>query len=51
MDSLGHLSPQIHIQSHSSVNSLPVFLKVYLWYALALWKKSDGSRVSLSLSW
>ena len=44
-DYLGHLPPQIHIESHSSVNLCPVFyLKAYLRCTESFRKKSDGSR-------
>ena len=43
MEQSGHLPPQIHIESHSSVNFCPVFyLKVYLRCAEPLGKKPDG---------
>ena len=43
-DLLGHLPPQIHIESHSNVNLCPVFyLKVYLRCTESFRKKSDGS--------
>ena len=50
-DCLGHLPPQIHIESHSNVNLCPVFyLKAYLRCTESFRKKSDGSRVT-SLFW
>ena len=47
-DCLGHLPPQIHIESHSNVNLCPVFfyLKAYLRHTELFRKKSDGSRVT-----
>ena len=43
-DHLGHLPPQIHIESHSNVNLCPVFyLKAYLRCTESFRKKSDGS--------
>ena len=43
-DRLGHLPPQIRIESHSSVNLCPVFyLKAYLRCTDSFRKKSDGS--------
>ena len=46
-DHLGHLPPQIRIESHSNVNLWPVFyLKVYLRCTESFRKKSDGSRVT-----
>ena len=50
-DCPGHLPPQIHIESHSSVNLCPVFyLKAYLRHTESFRKKSDGSQVT-SLFW
>ena len=50
-DRLGHLPPQIHIESHSNVNLCPVFyLKAYLRCTELFRKKSDGSCVT-SLFW
>ena len=47
MDKLGHLSPQIHIESHSNVNLFHLFyFKVYLWYTKSFRKKSDWFQVS-----
>ena len=47
MDSLGHLPPQIWIESHSNVNLCPVFyLKAYLQHAEPLSKMPDGSLVT-----
>ena len=46
-DRLGHLPPQIHIESHSNVHLCPVFyLKAYLRHTESFRKKSDGSRVT-----
>ena len=46
-DHPGHLPPQMHIESHSSVNLCPVFyLKAYLRCTESFRKKSDGSRVT-----
>ena len=46
-DHLGHLPPQICIESHSNVNLCPVFhLKAYLRCTESFRKKSDGSRVN-----
>ena len=46
-DCLGHLPPQIHIESHSSVNLCPVFyLKAYLRCIESFRKKSDGSQMT-----
>ena len=43
-DCLGHLPPQIHIESHSNVNLCPVFyLKAYLRHTESFRKKPDGS--------
>ena len=51
MDQLGHLPPQIHIESHSNVNLCPVFyLKAYLRCTEPFRKKPDGSHVT-SLFW
>ena len=48
-DPLGHLPPQIHIESHSNVNLCPVFyLKAYLRHTESFRKKPDGSRVTSS---
>ena len=51
-DHLGHLPPQIHIESHSNVNLCPVFyLKAYLRCTESFRMKPDGSLVtSLFLS-
>ena len=50
-DHLGHLTPQIRIESHSNVNLCPVFyLKAYLRHTESFRKKSDGSQVT-SLFW
>ena len=50
-DHLGHLPPQIHIESHSSVNLCPVFyLKAYLRCTESFRMKPDGSHVT-SLFW
>ena len=46
-DCLGHLPPQIRIESQSNVNLCPVFyLKAYLRCTESFRKKSDGSRVT-----
>ena len=46
-DCLGHLPPQVHIESHSSVNLCPVFyLKAYLRCTESFRKKPDGSCVT-----
>ena len=46
-DHLGHLPPQIHIESHSNVNLCPVFyLKAYLRHTESFRMKPDGSRVT-----
>ena len=46
-DRLGHLSPQIHIESHSNVNLCPVFyLKAYLRHTESFRMKPDGSHVT-----
>ena len=46
-DHLGHLSPQICIESYSRVNLCPVFyLKAYLRHTESFRKKSDGSQVT-----
>ena len=46
-DNLGHLPPQIHIESHSNVNLCPVFyLNAYLRCTESFRKKPDGSRVT-----
>ena len=51
-DHLGHLPPQIHIESHSNVNLCPVFyLKAYLRRTESFRKKSDGSRVTSLFFW
>ena len=43
----GHLPPQIHIESYSSVNLCPVFyMKAYLHRTEPFREKSDGSWVS-----
>ena len=45
-DHLGHLPPQIHIESHSSVNLCPVFyLKAYLRHSESFRMKPDGLHV------
>ena len=50
-DHLGHLPPQIHIESHSSVNLYPVFyLKAYFRCTESFRMKPDGSQVT-SLIW
>ena len=50
-DHLGHLPPQIHIESHSSVNLCPVFyLEAYLRHTESFRTKPDGSHVT-SLFW
>ena len=47
MEKLGHLPPQIHIESYYNVNLCPVFyLKAYLCHTKPLMKKLDGSGVS-----
>ena len=46
-DCLGHLPPQIHIESHSNVNLCPVFyLKAYLRCTESFRKKPDGPQVT-----
>ena len=46
-DCLGHLPPQVHIESHSNVNLCPVFyLKVYLRCTESFRTKPDGSHVT-----
>ena len=46
-DCLGHLPPQIHIESNSSVNFYPVFyLKAYLRHTESFRMKPDGSCVT-----
>ena len=46
-DCLGHLSPQIHIESHSNVYLCPIFyLKAYLRCTEPFRMKSDGSCVT-----
>ena len=46
-DHLGHLPPQICIESHSNVNLCPVFyLKAYLRCTESLRMKPDGSHVT-----
>ena len=46
-DHLGHLPPQIHIESHSNFNLCPVFyLKAYLRCAESFRTKPDGSQVT-----
>ena len=43
-DCLGHLPPQIHIESHSNDNLCPIFyLKAYLRCTESFRKKSDGN--------
>ena len=50
-DHLGHLPPQIHIESHAIVNLCPVFyLKAYLRHTEPFRMKPDGSLVT-SLFW
>ena len=45
-DHLGHLPPQIHIESHSNVNLCPLFyLKAYLRCTESFRTKPDGSCV------
>ena len=45
-DHLGHLPPQVPIESHSNVNLCPVFyLKAYLRYTESFSMKQDGSCV------
>ena len=47
IDCVGHLPPQIHIESHCSVNLCPVFyLKAYLRHTESFRMKSDGSYVT-----
>ena len=47
IDCLGHLSPQVHIESHSNVNLCPVFyLKAYLRCPESFRMKPDGSHVT-----
>ena len=46
-DCLGHLPPQVHIESHSNVNLCPVFyLKAYLRCTESFRMKPDGSHVT-----
>ena len=46
-DHLGHLPPQVHIESHSNVNLCPVFyLKAYLRCTESFRMKPDGSCVT-----
>ena len=47
-DHLGHLSPQIHIDSHFNVNFCPVFfyLKAYMRHTESFRMKPDGSSVT-----
>ena len=46
-DRLGHLPPQIHIESHCNVNLCPVFyLKAYLRCTESFRMKPDGSHVT-----
>ena len=47
-DHLGHLPPQVHIESHSNVNLCPVFfyLKAYLRCTESFRMKPDGSHVT-----
>ena len=46
-DHLGHLPPQIHIESHTNVNLCPVFyLKAYLRCTEPFRTKPDGSCVT-----
>ena len=50
-DCLGHLPPQVHIESHFNVNLCPVFyLKAYLRCTESFRTKPDGSHVT-SLFW
>ena len=50
-DCLGHLPPQIQIESHSSVNLCPVFyLQAYLRCTESFRTKPDGSHIT-SLFW
>ena len=47
MDQLGHLPPQIFIDSHSSVNLCPLFyLRAYLWCTEPFRKKPDRLHVT-----
>ena len=46
-DHLGHLHPQVHIESHSNVNLCPVFyLKAYLRCIESFRMKPDVSHVT-----
>ena len=46
-DHLGHLPPQVHIESHSNVNLCPAFyLKAYLRCTESFRTKPDGSHVT-----
>ena len=46
-DCLGHLPPQVHIESHSNVHPCPVFnLKAYLRHTESFRMKPDGSLVT-----
>ena len=46
-DCLGHLLPQVHIESHSNVSLCPVFyLKAYLRHTESFRTKPDGSHVT-----
>ena len=46
-DHLGHLPPQVHIESHSNVNLCPVFyLEAYLRCTESFRTKPDGSCVT-----
>ena len=46
-DHLGHLSPQICIDSHSNVNLGPVFyVQAYLRHTESFWTKPDASHVT-----
>ena len=47
-DCLGHLPPQVHIESHSNVNVCPIFfiLKAYLRCTESFRMKPDGSHVT-----
>ena len=51
-DHLGHLAPQIHIESLSNVNLCPVFyLKAYLRHTESFRMKLDGSHVTCLCFW
>ena len=46
-DQLGHLPPQVHIESHSNVDLSPVFyLKAYLRHTESFRMKPDGSHAT-----